>query len=111
MFGKTFCAFVLLVLLASVSPIAQNRAAAQGKAALHESAETQDESKPLDPNDPRLTFSFPIHPGTKPLRFKVELNQTGNITGISVFRSGDSHALQTLPACESVNLMQQVTEN
>lgn len=68
----------------------------------------QDDAKPLDPNDPRLTFSFPIKKGGSPMQFKVNLDKSGAITGVSVLRSGQTEPFQTLPACE--NLLGQVDE-
>jgi len=43
----------------------------------------QDQPKPINPNDPRLTFSFAIQPGGKPFRFVVELDKIGTIAGVS----------------------------
>jgi hypothetical protein len=63
----------------------------------------QDEAKPLNPNDPRLTFSFPIKKSEAPFQFKVNLDKTGTITGVSVFRSGQSQPFQTLPECEKLS--------
>jgi hypothetical protein len=62
-------------------------------------ATAEDQPKPLDPNDPRLTFSFSIRPGAEPFRFKVGLQKDGTIAGVSVFRKGHAQAFQTLPAC------------
>jgi hypothetical protein len=59
----------------------------------------QDDAKPLKPNDPRLNFSFAVSPGAKPLRFHVNLNMAGTITGVSVYRNGQSVPFQTLPDC------------
>lgn len=110
MFRETICACSLLALLASFSPNAHNQAAAQGKAAPQKDVADQDAPKPLDPNDPRLTFSFPIQPGGKPFRFKVELNKTGNIAGVSVFRDRDSKPFQTLTSCQNIDFTDPVTE-
>ncbi len=109
MFRKTICACGLLVLLVSISTSAHNRAAAQEKAAIQKSAEAQDTPKPLDPDDPRLTFSFPVHEDWKPFRFKVELNRTGMVTGVQVFREGESKPFQTLSA-DGGDLSEPVTE-
>jgi hypothetical protein len=49
--------------------------------------------------DPALTFTFPIKPDGKPLRFHVELNKTGYISGISVFAPDQSKPMQTLASC------------
>jgi hypothetical protein len=58
-----------------------------------------DEPKSLSPNDPRLKFAFRVKPGQEPLSFKVKLDATGTISGVSVFRHGESQPLQTLPRC------------
>jgi hypothetical protein len=60
---------------------------------------TKDMPAPLDPSDSRLKFSFPVQPGSKPLRFTVNLDRKGTITGVSVFRQGKSKPFQTLPSC------------
>lgn len=60
----------------------------------------QDQPKPIDPNDPRLTFSFAIRPGGKPFRFKVNLDKTAAIAGVSVYRGAETRAFQTLPVCD-----------
>jgi len=99
MFKKTIIAFGLLGLLVSFFP------------SIHSRATAQDKAKPLDPNDPRTTFSFPIHPGWKPFRFKVELDKTGTVTGVSIFRAGESTLFQTLPTCGTEILNEQVTED
>jgi hypothetical protein len=49
--------------------------------------------------DPGLTFNFPIQAGGKPLRFHLELNKEGYISGVSVFTPDRSMALQTLASC------------
>src|SRR5690348_8970193 len=60
----------------------------------------QDVARPLDPGDPRLSFSFPVKKGETPFQFKVNLNKSGAIIGASVFRSGQTRPFQTLPECE-----------
>jgi hypothetical protein len=60
----------------------------------------QDVSKPLDPHKARITYSFPIEPGGKPLRFEVELGKASRTSGVSVFRERDSSPFQNLPACK-----------
>jgi hypothetical protein len=60
----------------------------------------QDQPKPINPNDPRLTFSFAIRPRGKPFHFKVKLDKTGKIAGVSVYRAGETRAFQTLPVCD-----------
>jgi hypothetical protein len=111
MFRKTICACGLLVLLASSSPSAHNQAVAQEKAATQKSATTHDEPKPLDPNDPRLTFSFPIQPGGKFFRFKVNLDDSGTIMGVSVFRGSELQPFQTLQDCGALQFPDQLNEN
>jgi len=69
----------------------------------------QEKLKPLDPNRARATYSFPIQPGAKPFRFKVELDQASTVTGVSVFRDGDSSPFQTLPACKDA-ITEKLTE-
>lgn len=60
----------------------------------------QDKLKPLDPNKAKTSYSFPVHSGAPAWRFQVELDPTSAITGVSVFRQGDSKPFQTLPACQ-----------
>jgi hypothetical protein len=60
----------------------------------------QEGPKPLDPSEARTTYVFPVHPGARPFRFKVELDQASTVSGVSVFREGDSSPFQTLPACK-----------
>ncbi|HME57422.1 MAG TPA: hypothetical protein VKF63_03730 [Terracidiphilus sp.] len=110
MFRKTICAHGLLVLLVTFMPSVYPRAAAQESSATRKRITTHNEPKPLDPNDPRLTFSFPIQPGGKSFRFKVEIDNTGEVTGVSVFREDDSSPFQKLPACGSVGLPNPVTD-
>jgi hypothetical protein len=70
----------------------------------------QEQEKPLDAADPRLTSSFAIHAGGKPLRFTVELDKIGEVTGLQVFRHGEKTPLQTLPVCGDAGLAEQVTD-
>jgi hypothetical protein len=63
-------------------------------------AAAQNRPKLLDPNDPRLAFSFPIKPGAEPFLLKVGLDKDGTITGVSVFRKGQLQPFQTLHACD-----------
>lgn len=70
---------------------------------------SKSEAKPLDPNDPRLTFSFPIHSGGKPFHFKVKLDKAGSIAGVSIYRNGQTRVLQTLPSCREFS--DQVDQN
>lgn len=72
-------------------------------------AKAEDQPKLLDPNDPRLTFSFPIHSGERPFHFKVGLDKDGTINGVSVFREGQAQPFQTLPACDK--FADRVNEN
>jgi hypothetical protein len=50
-------------------------------------------------NDPGLTFNFPIQADGKPLRFRLELNKEGYVSGISVFASDRPIPMQTLASC------------
>jgi hypothetical protein len=59
----------------------------------------QEQSKPLNPGDSRLVFTFPVQPGEKPLEFDVELDKVGYVTGVSVYRDGEDNPVQTLPIC------------
>ena len=108
---KTTYTLGLFVLLVPFLPDAHSQAEAQEGPTKQENVGAQEEPKPLDPNDPRLTFSFPIQRGGKPFRFKVELDKTGNMKGVSVYLAGDTTQLQTLPACGTVNLPEPITEN
>lgn len=109
MLGKKLFSFGLLVLFVAFAPCVHHRASAQNKVPTQDSAADQDKPKPLDPNDPRLTFSFSIQPGLKPFRFKVKLDKAGTITGVLVFREGASIPFQNLPSCE-VDIADQVNE-
>jgi len=71
-------------------------------------ATAQDSSH--DPNDPRLTSSFPIKAGGPVFRFKVGLNKAGRVTGISVFHAEDSAPFQTLPRCALIDIPEPVSE-
>jgi hypothetical protein len=59
------------------------------------------------PHDPRLlapdkaktSYSFPVRPGGKEFRFKVQLDDASMVTGVSVFREGESSPFQTLAMC------------
>lgn len=99
------------MLLLSVLFSVHDRATAQASAATNKSAAIHDELKPLDLNDPRLTFSFPIQPGGEPFRFKVNLDKTGKVTSVFVYRAGDPTMLQSLPACGNVDLPNPVNED
>jgi hypothetical protein len=93
---KRIPAFALPALLLSVLALSTRVAA-------------QDRLKPLDPSKARTTYSFPVLPGGKPFRFKVELDQTSTVTGVSVFREGDTSPFQTLPACKDA-ITEELTE-
>ena len=69
----------------------------------------QGKPKPLNPENARLNYFFSVRPGEKPFRFKVNLDKTLTVTGVSVFRDGDSSPFQTLSACNS-DLKDQLTE-
>lgn len=110
MFGKTICTLGLLVLLVPFLPNAHRQAVAQESPTNQENSGAPKRPKPVDPNDPRLTFSFPIHPGGKPLRFKVNLDRAGSAAEVSVFKEGVSTPIQTLKACGRVGLTDPITE-
>jgi hypothetical protein len=95
-------AIFLLASLSIVLLCAPSGACAQDQPA-------QDQPKPIDPNDPRLTFSFAILPGGTPFHFKVKLDKTGAIAGVSVNREGEARPLQTLPSCS--DFPDEVSEN
>lgn len=88
MCDKNFSAFNMLTLLALLLPIVPSRAPAQ------------EEPKPLDPNDARLSFSFPIQHGGPPFNFKVQLDKKGTISAVSVYSTSASDPLQMLPVCD-----------
>ena len=69
----------------------------------------QGKLKPLNPENARLNYFFSVRPGEKLFRFKVNLDKTLTVTGVSVFRDGDSSPFQTLSACNS-ELKDQLTE-
>ena len=60
----------------------------------------QERVKPLDPAKARINYAFPVRTGAAPLRFRVQLNPSGEVTGLSVFRSGDAAPFQNLPTCK-----------
>jgi hypothetical protein len=74
-------------------------------------ATSQDIAMPLDPNDPRLSFSFSIQPGVPAFRFKVGLNKAGYVTGVSVSREGESVPFQALPKCAIIDIPEPVSDN
>jgi hypothetical protein len=49
--------------------------------------------------DPALSFTFPIQPDSKPMRFQLDLNKAGYISGISIFAADQSQPMQTLASC------------
>ena len=60
----------------------------------------QERIKPLEPGKAKTSYSFPIHGASTPFRFDVQLDTASTITGVQVFRPGDSSPFQTLPACK-----------
>jgi hypothetical protein len=54
----------------------------------------------LDPSKARTNYSFPVRPGRQAFRFQVQLDNSMTITGVSVFRQGDSTPFQLLAACK-----------
>ncbi|WP_035355254.1 XAC2610-related protein [Edaphobacter aggregans] len=59
----------------------------------------QNEPKPLNPADPRLSNVFRPKAGDKSLSYKLRLDETGTILGISIYREGESKPVQVLPSC------------
>lgn len=68
----------------------------------------QQEPKPLSQKDPRLVFSFPIQSGSAPLRFVVNLDDTGSVTGVFVYRNGEHKPIQRLASCSQP--FEQITD-
>jgi hypothetical protein len=68
------------------------------------------QDNPHDPNDSRLSYSFPIQTGGPVFRFKVGLNKAGHVTGISVFRAEDATPFQTLPRCAIIDIPEPTSE-
>jgi hypothetical protein len=64
--------------------------------------------KPLDRDKAHTDYTFPVRSGGTPFHFKVELDQTMAVTGVSVSREGDSNPFQTLPICQG--LSEQLSE-
>jgi hypothetical protein len=60
----------------------------------------QDRRKPLDPSKAKASYSFPLHAGSAPFHFTVLLDGTSTVTGVQVFRPGESVPFQTIPACK-----------
>lgn len=54
---------------------------------------------PSSANFASLTFSFAVRAGEAPLRFQLELDAKGYVTGIAVFDAGKSTPRQTLASC------------
>lgn len=71
----------------------------------------QDKTRPPDPNDARLTYTFPVQSGGPQFRFKVGLNKAGHVTGISVFHAEDPAPFQTLPRCAIIDVPESVSED
>jgi hypothetical protein len=111
MFGKAIHSWNLLTLLVILTFGFTIGARAQESALSQKSAAALEELKPLDPSDPRLSFSFPIQPGGKPFHFKVNLSNTGNVSSVSVFREEDTIPFQTLQACKNADLSNPVNED
>lgn len=59
--------------------------------------------KTLDRDKAHTEYSFAIRPGSKPFSFRVELDQTMTVTGVLVFREGESAPFQTLPMCRGIS--------
>jgi hypothetical protein len=72
---------------------------------------SQGPMKPLDPAKAKTRYSFAVRSGEDPLRFEVQVNSSSTITGVEVFRSGQSDPFQVLPACKrNDDLTMQLTE-
>lgn len=65
--------------------------------------------KKLDPKLARTRYSFSIHDGAPPLRFRVQVDDSSTITGVQVFQSSSATPFQTLPARDK-NLPMQLFE-
>lgn len=63
----------------------------------------QERLKPLDSSKAKTNYSFPLKAGSVPFHFMVQLDGTSTITGVQVFRPGDSAPFQTLPACKAAD--------
>jgi len=56
--------------------------------------------KPLDPHSVLTDYSFRVRPGVPALFFRVELDGTSTVTGVSVFHEGEPNPFQRLPSCD-----------
>lgn len=68
----------------------------------------QDKPNPLNPNDPRLNFSFPIQSGGKPFHFKVEIDKSGTILGLEVYMPGSASPFQHIQTCAGEGSTEQL---
>jgi hypothetical protein len=98
MFRKTIFVYGLFVVLAFFSPSVHDLAVAQ------DSAVADDEPNSIDPNDPRLNFTFPIQPDGKPFRFKLLLDKANNVGAVSVFHEGESLPFELFRTYVNVHL-------
>jgi hypothetical protein len=64
----------------------------------------QNRPGPFDAAKGHTSYSFPVRPAGEPFRFQVQLDKTGTITGLAVFRPGDPAPSQVLPSCEPLLL-------
>jgi hypothetical protein len=55
--------------------------------------------KPLDPTVAQRKYSFRIRPGAEALSFRVEVDSTSTVIGVSVFHEGQRGPFQTLSSC------------
>lgn len=69
---------------------------------------SQEQPKPLRSGDPRLDFSFSVKPSANPLKFSVELDESGWITAVSVYQNGGRKPTQRLDICAKP--LDQITE-
>src|SRR5215510_7433736 len=70
----------------------------------------QERLRPLDPSKAKTSYSFPLKAGSAPFHFTVSLDSASTITGVQVFRPGESIPFQILPACKSDDLRMELTE-
>jgi hypothetical protein len=62
-------------------------------------AAAQNQPKRDDSATFRLDYSFPVRSGAEPLDFRVELDKENAVSGVLVFRRGQSEPLQKIFAC------------
>src|SRR5436190_12658829 len=65
--------------------------------------------KPLDPKDARAVYTFAVRPGADPFSFRVRFDEPGVVSGVAVFRDGESKPFQLLPSCRT-DIIEPLTE-